>query len=106
MRKRLMLFLAAGLGFTACSGGTLSTDAPRKGTAEARPSATQNSLSAVGEEEARALAESGHLADLQWPNFSQHRDAVKEFYEWCCVGWLVAPLFFSCGLGLMLTFLC
>jgi hypothetical protein len=71
-----MLFLAAGLGFTACSGGTLSTDAPRKGTAEARPSATQNSLSAVGEEEARALAESGHLADLQWLNFSQHRDAL------------------------------
>src|SRR5437660_4804729 len=26
--------------------------------------------------------------------------------QWRCVGWLVAFLFFSCGLGFMLTFLC
>jgi murein L,D-transpeptidase YcbB/YkuD len=27
-----------------------------------------------------ALIESGHLADLQWPNFSEQRDTIKEFY--------------------------
>ena len=80
MRKRLMLFLAVGLGFTACSGETVSSDASRKGTNETRISGTQNSLSAAGEQELRALIESGHLADLQWPNFSDHRDAVREFY--------------------------
>src|SRR6266704_3230662 len=26
--------------------------------------------------------------------------------QWCCVGWLVALLFFSCGLDFMLTFPC
>src|SRR4029077_16025242 len=26
--------------------------------------------------------------------------------QWCCVGWLIALLFFSCGLGFMLTFPC
>jgi murein L,D-transpeptidase YcbB/YkuD len=81
MRKRLVLFLAVGLGFTACSGGTVSSDAPREGTAEARTPGAQNSLSAAGEQELRGLIESGHLADLQWPNFTERRDAVKEFYE-------------------------
>src|SRR5215469_13243689 len=27
-------------------------------------------------------------------------------YQWCCVEWLVAPLFFSFCLGFMLAFLC
>jgi len=81
MRKRLVLFLAVGLGFMACSGGTVSSDASRKGTAEARTPGKQNSLSAAGEQELRGLVESGHLADLQWPNFTERRDAVKEFYD-------------------------
>jgi murein L,D-transpeptidase YcbB/YkuD len=81
MRKRLVLILAVGLGFTACSGWTVSSDVSRKRTDEARIPGTQNSLSAAGEQELHALIESGHLADLQWPNFSEHRDAVKEFYE-------------------------
>src|SRR3984957_991020 len=81
MRKRLVLFLAVGLGFMACSGGTVSSDASRKGTAEARTPGKQNSLSAAGEQELRCLVESGHLADLQWPNFTERRDAVKEFYD-------------------------
>src|SRR5580704_13788546 len=80
MRTRLMLFLAVGLGFTACSGGTVSFDVSRKGADEARTPRTENSLSAAGEQELRALIESGRLADLQWPNFSDHRDAVREFY--------------------------
>jgi L,D-transpeptidase YcbB len=81
MRKRLVLFLAVGLGFTACPGGTVSSDASRKGTDEAQTPGKQNSLSAAGEQELRGLVESGHLADLQWPNFTERRDAVKEFYD-------------------------
>lgn len=81
MRKQLVLFLALGLGFTACSGGTVSSDPSRKGTDDARIPGAQNSLSAAGEQELRAIVESGHLADLQWPNFSERRDAVKEFYD-------------------------
>jgi len=76
-----MLFLAIGLGFTACSGEIVSSDAPQEGTAEARTPGTQNSLSPAGEQELRILVESGRLADLQWPNFSEHRDAVREFYD-------------------------
>src|SRR5467141_3064067 len=81
MRKRLVLFLAVGLGFTACSGGTVSSDASRKGTDEAQIPGTQNSLSATGEQELRGLVESARLPDLQWPNFTERRDAVKEFYD-------------------------
>jgi murein L,D-transpeptidase YcbB/YkuD len=80
MRKRLPLFLAVGLGFTACSGGTVSSDASRKGTDEARTPGRQNSLSTAGEQELRAMIERGRLEDLQWPNFSDRGDAVREFY--------------------------
>jgi len=80
MRKQLMLFLAVGLGFTACSGGTVSSDASRKGTDEAQIPGTRNSLSATGTQELRALIESGRLADLQWPDFPDRADAVREFY--------------------------
>lgn len=76
-----MLFLAVGLGFTVCSSGTVFSDASRKGADETRIADTRTSLSARGEQELRVLVESGHLADLQWPNFSEHRDAVKEFYD-------------------------
>jgi murein L,D-transpeptidase YcbB/YkuD len=81
MRNALILFFAAGLGFAACSDGTVSSEAPRKTVTEARVSAAQNSLSPDGEQELRALVDSGRLADLQWPNFSEHRETVKEFYN-------------------------
>jgi L,D-transpeptidase YcbB len=81
MRNQLVLFLAAGLGFTACSEVTVSSSAPRKGTAEAGTLGRPNSLSPAKEQELRALVESGRLADLQWPNFSEHSSAVKEFYD-------------------------
>ena len=80
MRKRLTLFLAVGLGFTAWSGRTGSSDA-RKGTdAAAQSPDARNSLGATGQQELRALIESGRLSDLQWPNFSDRSDAVREFY--------------------------
>lgn len=81
MKKRLALFLAIGLGLTACSGGTTSSDARRKGTVEAQNFGTPESLSAAGEQELRAIVASGRLADLQWPNFSENIAAVKEFYD-------------------------
>ena len=81
MKNRLVLFLAIGLGFTACSGGTASSGARRPGTVEAQNSGTPESLSAAGEQELRAIVASGRLADLQWPNFSEHVAAVKEFYD-------------------------
>lgn len=81
MRKLLVLFLVVGLGFTVCSSGTAFSDASRKGADETRIADTRTSLSARGEQELRVLVESGHLADLQWPDFSEHRDAVKEFYD-------------------------
>jgi murein L,D-transpeptidase YcbB/YkuD len=75
-----MLFLAVGLGFAACSCRTVSSDASREGTDEARTPSTRDSLSPTGAEELHALIESGRLADLQWPNFSDRADAVREFY--------------------------
>jgi murein L,D-transpeptidase YcbB/YkuD len=80
MRKRLVLCLAVGLGFTACSAGRVSSDASRKGTDEAQIPDAGNSFSATGAQELHAIIESGRLADLQWPNFSDRADAVREFY--------------------------
>src|SRR5271165_3431478 len=79
MKKQLRLFLAIGLGLTACSGGTVSTNV-QKGTVEAQNLGTPESLSAAGEKELRTIVASGRLADLQWPNFSENSAAVKEFY--------------------------
>lgn len=66
------------MAFTACS---VSSDAPRKGAAEGRIPGNQISLSASGEQELRALIESGRLADQQWPNLAVHGDAVREFHN-------------------------
>jgi len=81
MKKRLVLILAIGLGFTACSGGTISSGAKREGAVGAQSSGAPESLSAAGEQELRAIIESGKLTDLQWPNFSEDSAAVKEFYD-------------------------
>jgi len=80
MKLRLVLFLLTGLALTACSGGIVSSDARRNGTDEAQSPGTSESLSAAGEQELRAILAGGRLADLQWPNFSEHSAAVKQFY--------------------------
>jgi murein L,D-transpeptidase YcbB/YkuD len=69
------------VGCTACSGGTASTDARRKGAIEEQNLGTPESLSASGEQELRAIVASERLVNLQWPNFSENSVAVKEFYE-------------------------
>jgi len=38
-------------------------------------------LSTAGTEELRALVASGRLAELQWPNFSDHAASLKDFYD-------------------------
>jgi L,D-transpeptidase YcbB len=81
MKTLLVLFLAIGLGFTACSGGTASSDARRKETVEERNLGTPASLTAAGQQELRSVLASGRLADLQWPNFSENSTAVREFYD-------------------------
>ena len=47
-------------------------------------------LSAAGTEELRALVASGRLAELQWPNFSDHDASVKDFYDRAgyTLGWI------------------
>ena len=81
MKTRLVLFLAVGLGFTACSGGTASFGARRNGTDEAQSFGSSDALSPAGEQELRAIVASGRLADLQWPNFSENSAAVRQFYD-------------------------
>lgn len=68
----LMYLFAAG-----CSSGT----APRSGTSTEAKQSTAQPLSPSGQQELRAIAESGRLADLQWPNFSDYEKWVKEFYD-------------------------
>ena len=81
MRKPVaVVFPAIGLGFAVRLNGTFSSVAPREGTEAARITRTQASSSAAGEQELRALLESGRLADLQWPNFSDKSAYVREFY--------------------------
>ena len=81
MKKQLVLFLAIGLGVTACSGRTVSSDVLRKERLKRRTWAHQQSLSAAGEKSCGPSWQAGDLADLQWPNFSENSDAVKEFYD-------------------------
>jgi len=73
MRKQLCVFLAIAFGMAACSGGT----GPSDGWAQTKP----EPLSAAGEQELRAILAAGKLADLEWPNFSDHVASVREFYE-------------------------
>ena len=73
------MYLWIGLLATACTpgvspSGSATREAPRApGVAEA--------LSAAGEQQVRLIVESGRLEDLQWPNFSDYRASLKEFYE-------------------------
>lgn len=79
MRKRVLSFLAIGLGFTACSAATVSCG-DQVSTA-ARMQGAPEPLSQAGQQELRSIVGSGRLPDLQWPNFSDHRASVREFYE-------------------------
>ncbi len=81
MKMRIVLLLAFGMGFTACSSGKSSPDAVSKGDALNRPPARPATLTPAGEQELRAIVEDAKLGDLQWPKFSLHAAAVKSFYD-------------------------
>jgi L,D-transpeptidase YcbB len=84
MRKSAaVVFLAMGLGFAALLNGYFSSSSAAAGGETDAPRITSalQSLSAGGEQELRTLLESGRLADLQWPNFSDKSEYVKQFYE-------------------------
>ena len=83
----LAVVAGAGASCIACNGTTTSwaasgTGAPRAasgGSAAARGS--EDPAQAAPSAELRELVESGKLADLRWPDFSDFSDAVKEFYQ-------------------------
>jgi L,D-transpeptidase YcbB len=81
MKNLAVVSLTIGVCLTACSGGTVSSEARRKGSTEAQNPGAPESLSPAGEQELRAIVASGKLGDLQWPNFSDDSAAVKEFYD-------------------------
>ena len=70
MKNLVVVFLTIGVCLAACSGGTVSSEARRKGATEAQNPGAPDSLSAAGEQELRSIVASGKLADLQWTNFS------------------------------------
>ena len=78
MRKRLVLFLSLGIAFTACSNGRSSPELP---PGASRTQAKPTALTPAGEQELRAIVQSGTLRDLQWPNFLRESAAVSGFYE-------------------------
>ncbi len=78
--RRVLLFVAVFI-LAAISVGTACSNAPRPAIVDSKSQSTPDSLSAAGQQELHTLVESGRLGDLQWPNFSEHRDAVKEFYD-------------------------
>lgn len=80
MNKSLAYFAMA-ICFAACSDGTVSTEARKQGRAVVHGEAAPQSLSAAGEQQLRAILESGRMAELQWPNFSDQTAALKEFYN-------------------------
>src|SRR5579864_1067607 len=81
MRKKVLVVVAAGFGFVACSGVSSSLGGCGIETTHRHAQESSEQLSAEGEQELRTLVQSGSLSDLQWPKFADHSASVKEFYE-------------------------
>lgn len=81
MQKLALAYLAIGLGFAACSSGSSSSGKSELHTSAAQSQLAYDSLSPAGQQELRAIVDSGSLSDLQWPKFADRSDSVKEFYE-------------------------
>jgi hypothetical protein len=81
MRKKVLVVLATGLGFVACSGLSSSLGGCGNETTHTHAQESQEQLSAAGEQELRMVVQSGSLSDLQWPKFADHSASVKEFFE-------------------------
>ena len=67
----------------ACGGNAVApaTRAQQPSSQTNAQSTEPQRLSQQGEASLQALAESGHLADLRWPDFTDYRVHVKNFYE-------------------------
>jgi murein L,D-transpeptidase YcbB/YkuD len=81
MQTRAIQLVLACAVFAACSANTPS---PHRSSTEPGGTHGQNSLEnldAAGTAELKSLVASGRLADLQWPNFSDHTASVKDFYD-------------------------
>jgi L,D-transpeptidase YcbB len=74
---RTVILCLAFLFAAGCSPGST----PGNGAATATRQAVLEPLSARGQQELRTIVDSGHLAELQWPDFSDYGKWVKEFYE-------------------------
>ena len=74
---RTVILCLAVLFAAGCSPGST----PGNGAARATRQAVLEPLSARGQQELRTIVDSGHLAELQWPDFSDYGKWVKEFYE-------------------------
>jgi len=80
MQKRVAGYVSAVFLFAACSGGSSLNGVAQNDTAPVRQTAAPVVLSAAGQQELRSIVDNGRLADLQWPNFSDEKAAVKDFY--------------------------
>jgi L,D-transpeptidase YcbB len=80
MQNRLVLFLCVVLALVVTLVEPVSPNALRRVAVEPPQQNTAAALSPAGQQELHSLIDSGRLGDLQWPNFSEHMDAVKEFY--------------------------
>jgi L,D-transpeptidase YcbB len=74
---RSMIICLAFLFVAGCPSGST----PGSGAAKAAKQAVAEPLSAGGQQELRTIVDSGRLAELQWPDFSDYGKWVKEFYE-------------------------
>jgi hypothetical protein len=81
MHKLASAYLLIGLGFAACSNGLSSSGKSELHISGAQSQLACDSLSPAGQQELRAIVDSGSLSDLQWPKFANRSDSVKEFYE-------------------------
>lgn len=80
MKTPELWFLMLIFGSTACSSNPLASRPDSRATPASAQSAP-TPLSPAAEQELRTLIASGRLTDLQWPNFSEHANPVKVFYE-------------------------
>ena len=69
----ISLFWSHGFG---CARGALT-----QGEASAKSAGRPHQLSSVGQASLRAIIQAGNLSDLRWPDFSDYKNHIQNFYE-------------------------
>src|SRR5260370_32224217 len=64
-----------------CAAGCSPGSTPGNPAATAAKQSVAEPLSPRGQQQLRTIVDSDRLADLQWPDFSDYKKWVKEFYE-------------------------